>query len=193
MVNWLISMSPLYRKQQQQLFDLKRKLHATQDDLVLEMKLRQKLNVFADTIRHTLSTRTNGTQLYSLRDNTLILITSHARQGKLDFYAFAPYSYRKEIGSIWTNSNDREQLSIQDILIDKEYRNKGVGSLLLKEIITEAEKRDFQKISGKMSLADTDNYDVLKHFYTKNGFNVMVNREEAKGSVEKMIKVRPVL
>ena len=52
---------------------------------------------------------------------------------------------------------------IEDIVIDKEYRGKGIGTMLMQHLITIAKNNDCYKVN----LYCDDN---VKHFYLKKGF-----------------------
>ena len=55
---------------------------------------------------------------------------------------------------------------LEDMIIDKEYRNKGLGSYLLNEAIDFAKKRNCLRIT----LLTDHNNDIAIKFYKKSGF-----------------------
>ncbi|HEX5710511.1 MAG TPA: GNAT family N-acetyltransferase [Sulfuricurvum sp.] len=55
---------------------------------------------------------------------------------------------------------------IEDVVVNEEYRGRGIGKLLLKALITESEKRGLKRLALG---ADHRNYNALA-FYKKQGF-----------------------
>lgn len=66
----------------------------------------------------------------------------------------------------------RRMARLDDIRVDEEVENQGVGSRLLSEIITTCRKRGHVGIEGELSIVDSDHFDKLTHFYEKFGFTV---------------------
>ncbi len=58
-------------------------------------------------------------------------------------------------------------INIHDLIVDKEYRNRGIGRALLKEIADFARKNDY----GKVTLEVRKDNAVAKKLYTGMGFN----------------------
>ena len=50
--------------------------------------------------------------------------------------------------------------------------------MLVREVIKECKRRGHEGIEGKLSDADSDHFDKLKHFYEKLGFSVGFYTEE---------------
>ena len=77
--------------------------------------------------------------------------------------------------SVMTSDEDAKQLPfavLEDIEVDSELRNRGVGSILLTEVIAVSRERGHTGIEGELSSADSGHFDKLKHFYEKFGFTV---------------------
>lgn len=73
------------------------------------------------------------------------------------------YINNKLIGLIRVITDNVSILYIQDILIMKEYQNKGIGTKLLKKIL-----KKYSNIRQVVLL--TDNIEKNENFYIKNGF-----------------------
>lgn len=69
---------------------------------------------------------------------------------------------------------------IDDIAVNREYRNKGYGSIVLEQIIQYAKQQEVKYVSGYLSFVDTSEQygnrrDMLHHFYKKHGFIIDEN------------------
>ena len=82
---------------------------------------------------------------------------------KNSLYTLAAYDKEVLIGLVRVVGDGFTIIYIQDILVLKEYQNKGVGSKLIKYII------DKYKAVRQIVLT-TDNTEIQKAFYEKNGF-----------------------
>ena len=69
----------------------------------------------------------------------------------------------KLVGLIRTIGDGLTILYIQDILVLKEYQTKGIGSMLLKEVLGK-----YKHVRQKVLL--TEEAKDVRHFYEKNGF-----------------------
>ncbi|AOM84478.1 GNAT family N-acetyltransferase [Salisediminibacterium beveridgei] len=67
------------------------------------------------------------------------------------------------VGLIRTVGDDFTVLYIQDILVLKAYRNQGIASRLLQQIL-----HDYPDVRQKVLLTEDD--PGVRHFYEKNGF-----------------------
>lgn len=63
---------------------------------------------------------------------------------------------------------------LTDIRVDPRVENRGMGSMLIKEIIDECKRRRFKGIEGHLSEADRDHFDKLEHLYENLGFAVVI-------------------
>ena len=82
---------------------------------------------------------------------------------KKSLFSYGAYDGPTLVGLIRVVGDDNTIIYIQDILVLKRYQNKGIGSILLKEII------DRYKNVRQIVLT-TDNSNNQKSFYEKNGF-----------------------
>ncbi len=69
---------------------------------------------------------------------------------------------------------------IRSLVIDKDYQNNGIGTILIKACLTRAEKKKIQKI-----LSVTDKVDVFR----KCGFDTCLNDQYAMFANPKKIKL----
>ena len=60
---------------------------------------------------------------------------------------------------------------LQSLLVDKNYRRKGIGNLLIKAVESEALKRNFQRLT---IMVESDNFPAL-NLYNKMGFDFFKN------------------
>jgi len=65
-------------------------------------------------------------------------------------------------------------LKIGDIseFSNSKYINKGIGSMMMKELLNYAESNNYQEIRGELSIVDNNHKDRLHHFYQKFGFEI---------------------
>ncbi len=74
-----------------------------------------------------------------------------------------------------TNDEGAKQLPyavLEDIYVDPEVENRGLGSMLLGKAIGACREREHKGIWGRLSSGDSDHFDKLKHFYERHGFTV---------------------
>ena len=70
-----------------------------------------------------------------------------------------------------------------DVRVEKRFENRGVGSMLMEEVVTESKQRGHEGIEGKISEADSGHFDKLQYFYVKLGFSVVFyDREDPEYS-----------
>ena len=69
---------------------------------------------------------------------------------------------------------------LQDIRVDEEVENRGVGTLLLKAIIEDCKLQGHSGIEGELSETDRDHFDKLAHWYPKNGFSIKFYDEKER-------------
>lgn len=72
----------------------------------------------------------------------------------------------KIIGAVRAISDFSRHSLIVDLIVKKEHRKKGIGTKLLKSIISELRKENVENIG----LTTDPKYDWLVDFYRKNGF-----------------------
>ncbi len=61
---------------------------------------------------------------------------------------------------------------IVDLQVSDHMENRGVGSMLVRQIVEECRRRGHSGVGGDLSRQDRDHFDKLKHFYEKLGFTV---------------------
>ena len=59
-----------------------------------------------------------------------------------------------------------------DVRVSKQLENRGLGSLLVGQAITECKQRGHRGIEGKLSTVDSGHFDKLEYFYKRLGFSV---------------------
>lgn len=71
-------------------------------------------------------------------------------------------------------SVNENYLKIGDIseFSNSKYINKGIGSMMMEELLNYAVSNKFCEIRGELSLVDNDHKDRLHHFYRKFGFEI---------------------
>jgi len=69
-----------------------------------------------------------------------------------------------------TSQRKLERAKIEDIQVDPPWRNRGVGTLLLRCLEEWCGDRGFRQMWGEISKVDADHLDELQHIYTKNGY-----------------------
>ena len=70
-----------------------------------------------------------------------------------------------------------------DVRVEREFENRGVGSMLVEEAIAECKRRGNEGIEGNISEVDAGHFDKLDHFYTKLGVSVVFyDREDPECS-----------
>ncbi|HAN09342.1 MAG TPA: hypothetical protein DCP90_01880 [Clostridiales bacterium] len=91
-------------------------------------------------------------------------------------------------GDIFLSVNGADGIAtITDIRIMGNNINKGYGSILIKEALEIIKKVGYLKVNGEISGVDWDHIDRLKAFYKKHGFEIKLDYEMKKGSIEKVI------
>jgi GNAT superfamily N-acetyltransferase len=114
------------------------------------------------------------------RNYAIWLIQNSIMQGYL------AYEDKKVIGWCNTNSknritrlatsNDKEEKNVKSIvcfIIEKDYRNKGIATALLKQVIEEAKEDGYKVIEAypnKSTESEYGNYHGVYGMYIKNGF-----------------------
>ena len=66
----------------------------------------------------------------------------------------------------------RPMAFLDDMHVEPRMENRGVGSLLLAEVIATCRERGHDGIEGELSIVDQDNFDKLTYIYEKFGFTV---------------------
>lgn len=72
----------------------------------------------------------------------------------------------KMIGFLWMYEIDSQKMHVNYFSVDKDYRNKGIGTELLKLSILFAKERKIKYIELRVE----ENNDIAKQFYIKNNF-----------------------
>lgn len=84
--------------------------------------------------------------------------------------------YEKNVGYLkFTIYPDSKKAELNDIHIDKPYRNTGIGSYLLKKFQSKCMEENIQYIEGKLSSVDEQTEDELNlrnSFYKKHNFKI---------------------
>ena len=60
-----------------------------------------------------------------------------------------------------------------DVRVSKQLEDRGVGSLLVGQAITECKQRGHRGIGGDLSTVDGGHFDKLEYFYKRLGFSVI--------------------
>jgi GNAT superfamily N-acetyltransferase len=79
---------------------------------------------------------------------------------------------------IWRN----KKVELADILIEAAYRNQGLGTALLQELIALARRKEIQCIHGFVVQKDYDENPHLLKWYQKQGFSVLPPPPEAQAA-----------
>lgn len=77
-----------------------------------------------------------------------------------------------------------KRIYLSHMIVKKEYRNQGIGSILLDYLINQATTMGFLEISLGV---DIDNYSAI-HLYKSRGFEVFKECEDEYGKFYKMLK-----
>lgn len=109
------------------------------------------------------------------------------REVNIEIYLFAADSYdtstdKYELSAHRVTYPDKDYIWIDDIHVIPFNQNKGCGTLLMKGIQQIAREWNIP-IAGDLSPADQDRFDMLEHFYQKNGFQVRFNKERSSGKI----------
>lgn len=101
-----------------------------------------------------------------------------------------------------THQGPKQELSvarIEDLKVDSQLQDRGVGSMLVKEAISECKRRGHLGIDGSLSIVDRDHFPKLRYFYEKLGFSVVFYRRDhpdynrpGVGKIEMSISAKPV-
>jgi len=79
----------------------------------------------------------------------------------------------------------RQRVYLSRMIVKKEYRNQGIGSIIIEYIIAYAKQCGYQEMSLGV---DIDNYNA-RHLYEKKGFtNVIFEGEDEAGKYVKLLK-----
>ena len=60
-----------------------------------------------------------------------------------------------------------------DVRVEEQFENRGVGSMLVEEVLAECKRRGHRGIEGSLSEVDRDHFGKLEYFYKKLGFSVV--------------------
>ena len=94
-------------------------------------------------------------------------------------------------GSLVFKNNDSDytipgkRIYLSRMIVKKEYRNRGIGAILLEYLIDYAEQLGYEEIALGV---DTDNFNA-RHLYEKKGFtNILFIGEDEYGEYVKLLK-----
>lgn len=94
-------------------------------------------------------------------------------------------------GSLVFSNNDPDytipgkRVYLSRMVIKKEYRNKGIGGIIIDYLLDYAKELGFEEISVGVDIDNT----VARHLYEKKGFtNVIFEGEDADGKYVKLLK-----
>ena len=79
-------------------------------------------------------------------------------------------SKSRPIGSACCTVDEAGEAKLDDIRIDSEYRNTGIGLKLLTEIEKWAASKGIKHIYGDLMKIDSDRFPILNHMYTDCGW-----------------------
>ena len=96
----------------------------------------------------------------------------------IGFSGYVVSRHTRKLSRIFVKTDDeysQEQLiaRIADVRVDREVENRGIGSMLVREVISECKRRGHKGIDGYLSSVDRDHFSKLKQFYEKLGFSVV--------------------
>lgn len=76
------------------------------------------------------------------------------------------------------------RIYLSRMLVKKEYRNQGIGAILLDYLTKQAVQMGYAEIALGV---DVDNYNAI-HLYKKKGFKIIKTAKDEYGSFYKMLK-----
>jgi len=76
----------------------------------------------------------------------------------------------RRIGSACCTVDESGEAKLDDMRIDSEYRNNGIGLKLLTEIEKWAASIGIKHLYGDLMKIDHDRFPILHHMYTNNGW-----------------------
>lgn len=95
-------------------------------------------------------------------------------------------------GDLVINKDDRDyfipnqRIYVSRMIVKKEYRNRGIGSVILDYLIHQAKEMGYKEMALGV---DMDNYQALQ-LYKKKGFNQIIREcEDEYGKFYKLLKV----
>ncbi len=105
-----------------------------------------------------------------------------------NFYVFHPANYSKVWehpighGNLSIQAGNKTEAKLEDLEIDSNLENKGIGSSLLMLIEIWVKNHGVNKIIGDLSDVDADHLGKLKHFYNKHGYIFRLHNTGKKGA-----------
>lgn len=75
---------------------------------------------------------------------------------------------------------------LEDVKVNCQFENRGIGSMLVKEAIAECKRRGHKGIDGYLSRKDIDHLPKLMHFYKILGFSVELYKRERHEGIGKI-------
>jgi ribosomal protein S18 acetylase RimI-like enzyme len=108
------------------------------------------------------------------------LQAAHYRRHYPDAAYLVILLHGKPIGRIYVHRS-AESIHILDISLIAERRNQGIGAMLLKELVVEADE------TGKKVVLYVETYNPARHLYERLGF-----RAEGEEGVYQLMEYRPV-
>lgn len=116
-----------------------------------------------------------------------------------NFYVFRraklPGTFRHPIGRGHISIKDRNTTvaKIEDLEVDSDLENRGIGSSLLKFMENWAREHGVKKLIGDLSSVDAEHIDKLSYFYRKYGYKFQLHDAEEKTSSTFIGKVEKIL
>ena len=101
----------------------------------------------------------------------------------LGFSGFSVSSHERGTGTIHVSTHDfhvqqQSMAFLNDVRVDSDIENRGLGSMLVREAIEECKRRGHKGINGYLSIVDCDHFSKLKHFYKKLRFSIVFYTED---------------
>ena len=101
----------------------------------------------------------NNLIYYPMGDNWINILNNY-EHNKLHYYAVFN---NKVVGTLITKKKDNRELTISSLIIEKKYRRRGIGNLLILSLLNDFKKKSIHFINlGSMKGAE--------QFYLKQGF-----------------------
>lgn len=116
-----------------------------------------------------------------------------------NFYVFRrarlPGTFRHPIGHGYLSIKGRNTTvaKIEDLEVDSDIENRGIGSSLLKFMENWAREHGVKKLIGDLSDVDAEHIGKLSYFYRKHGYKFQLNNAEEKTSSTFIGKVEKIL
>ena len=116
-----------------------------------------------------------------------------------NFYVFHPADMSKRsrypIGHVYISihNEDKTTAKIEDLEVNPELENRGIGSSLLELIEEWVRNHGIRKLIGDLSNVDGDHLDKLRHIYKKHGYIFALSSAGEKNSSVFIGKIEKVI